>query len=409
MKIFLHTFGCKANQYDTELLRARLERGGGRSVETWKEADLCVVNSCSVTAHADRECRQFVRRLARETDHARIVVTGCYATHAPEELRALSPRVEVYSNAEKNSLPSCLGFEAAPEVFGLSRFSTRARAFVKIQDGCRAPCNYCIIPTTRPDLWNKPPDHVVAEIRSLVAEGHGEIVLTGIRLGLYRARGADGEMRDLTGLLRELVDLPGHFRLRLSSIEVTEVTDGIVRLAAATAKICPHFHIPLQSAEDGVLKAMGRWYVFQDYEERIRFIQSLLPHSGLTADVMVGFPTESEEAFRVTARRAAELGLTGLHVFPFSTRPGTRAAALAPLGPEIMRDRVHRLLAVGEDLKKDFRRRYAGTERTALAEPSGLGWTDNYLRVRVPSCSSPGTLVPVFVEPIAPTEGTGYN
>jgi threonylcarbamoyladenosine tRNA methylthiotransferase MtaB len=370
-----------------------MESGGGVSVGSAADADLCLVNSCSVTAAADRECRQFVRRLLRENDHSRIVVTGCYATHAPDELRALSPRVEVYSNKEKDSLPACVGFEVKPEVFGLSRFSTRSRAFVKIQDGCQAPCRYCIIPTTRPDYWSKPVDQVLKEVSSLVAEGHGEVVFTGIRLGLYR-----GDRKvSLTDLLKEVIRLPGDFRVRLSSLEVTEVTDELVELAASSEKVCRHFHIPLQSADDGVLKAMGRWYPFAKYAERIAFIKERMPDCGLTADVLVGFPTETEEAFRNTHDRIEAMGLTGLHAFPFSSRPGTEASALTPLTHEVIKDRVHRLIALGESLKARHKARHAGSVRKILAEPEGEGWTDNYIRIPVPAGSAAGSLVPALI------------
>lgn len=396
-KVFFHTFGCKANQYDTELLRTQIESGGGVSVINPAEADLCVVNSCSVTAVADKECRQFVRRLLRENEHARVIVTGCYPSHAPEELRKISPRVEVYSNAEKKNLPACLGFEVAPETFGLRRFSTRVRAFVKIQDGCRAPCKYCIIPQTRPQHWNKPLDHVLKEVAALAAEGHGEIVFTGIRLGLYHTLSAEGERVDLAGLLRRLARLPGDFRLRLSSLEVTEVPDDAIELAMVSDKICRHFHIPLQSADDGVLKAMGRWYNFSQYEERVNFIQSRLPDAAVTADVMVGFPTETEEAFRNTCGRIERMGLAGLHVFRFSARPGTAAALLPPLPPEVVKDRATRLIELGGNLERRFRARFTGTRRLAVAEPSGEGWTDNYIRVPLPAAARPGALVPVLV------------
>lgn len=393
MKVFFHTFGCKTNQYDTELLRTKMESGGAQAVDEAADADICLVNSCSVTAAADRECRQFVRRLLRANDRSRIVVTGCYATHAPEELRALSPRVEVYSNKEKESLPACVGFEVKPEVFGLSRFSTRVRAFVKIQDGCQAPCNYCIIPTTRPDYWSKPVDQVVQEVQTLVAQGHGEIVFTGIRLGLYR-----GDKKvSLTELLKRLIQLPGDFRIRLSSLEVTEVTDELIELAASSDKICRHFHIPLQSADDGVLKAMGRWYNAAKYMERIAFIKRRMPDCGLTADVLVGYPAEDEKAFQTTYDRIEKMELTGLHAFPFSTRPGTEASALPPLPHEVVKDRVHRLIALAEILKARHRARHAGQTRRVVVEPDSESWTDNYIRVPTPAGSQSGQLISVKI------------
>jgi threonylcarbamoyladenosine tRNA methylthiotransferase MtaB len=389
-RIYTHTFGCKANQYDTELLRERLASGGAVSVEDPAEADLCFVNSCSVTARADQECRQFIRRLLRLNARARIIVTGCYATQAPAEIRDISPRVEVYTNAEKDALPACVGFEVAPEVFGLSRFGDRARAFVKVQDGCKAPCRYCIIPQTRPDYWSKPADQVLAEVRTLVEGGHGEIVFTGIRLGLYRA----GRV-SLTELLRRVVDIPGAFRIRLSSLEVTEIPDALIDLAASTDKICRHFHIPLQSADDGVLKDMGRWYRFADYQDRVHRLRAVLPDVGVTADVLTAFPTESESAFAATYEKIASLALSGLHVFPFSSRPGTAASALPPLPPATVRARSRRLVALGETLKAAFRARFVGTRRVALAEGNGEGWTDNYVRVSVPRDVPAGRLVAV--------------
>ena len=411
MKVSFQTFGCKANQYDTELLRTRLESGGSESVDDFRDADLCLVNSCSVTAKADQECRQFVRRLLRENPTARIVVTGCYASHAPDALKTLSPRVEVYSNKEKDGLPACLGFEVAPEVWGLSRFAHRARAFVKIQDGCKAPCRYCIIPQTRSTYWSKPVDHVLNEVQTLVDGGHGEIVFTGIRLGLYRggpspaspaAKSSNGQASarksvDLSGLLEKIIKLSGRFRIRLSSLEVTEVPDELIRLAAGTDKICAHFHIPLQSADDDVLKDMGRWYRFADYADRVGAIRRLLPDAAVTADVLTGFPTESEAAFETTFRRIESLELSGLHAFPYSTRPGTVSAELQPLDRAVLQKRTRRLIELSESLKRRYNERFTGTTRIALAEGNGEGWTDNYLRVSLPPDIPAGTLVPVLL------------
>jgi threonylcarbamoyladenosine tRNA methylthiotransferase MtaB len=394
MKIFYQTFGCKANQYDTELLRTKFASGGAETVADAAAADICLVNSCSVTAVADRECRQVVRRLVSLNPTARIIVTGCYASHAPEELKALSPRVEVYSNEEKETLPACVGFEVDPNVYGLSRFSTRIRAFVKIQDGCKAPCRYCIIPQTRPDLWNKPVDHALKEVETLVREGHGEVVLTGIRLGLYRGEMSDGGPRlSLVELLKKMIALPYKFRVRLSSLEVTEVTPELVALAASTPKICRHFHIPMQSADDGVLKDMGRWYQFSDYKERVDMLRAAMPDVGLTADVMVGFPTETDERFDNTYRRIESLGMTGLHVFRYSKRPGTEAAQLPALNVNTVKERAARLISLADKMKKDFHQKHAGTVREVLAEPEGSGWTDNYIRIALPAPAAAGSLV----------------
>jgi threonylcarbamoyladenosine tRNA methylthiotransferase MtaB len=234
---------------------------------------------------------------------------------------------------------------------------------------------------------------VEEEVRRLVEGGHREIVFTGIRLGLYRGKTEAGRTADLTALLARLIDIPGEFRLRLSSLEVTEAPDKLMDLAAGTEKICAHFHIPLQSACDRVLEAMGRWYRYDDYRERVRAVRGRLPHAAITADVLTGFPAEDEDAYEETYRRIGEMALSGLHAFPYSQRPGTVAAALRPWPAAVMQERTRRLVELSEKLKADFRARFAGTERTALAEDDGLGWTDNYIRVRVPAGTAPGRLV----------------
>ncbi|MBK9694769.1 MAG: radical SAM protein, partial [Elusimicrobia bacterium] len=236
----------------------------------------------------------------------------------------------------------------------------------------------------------KPVEQVVEEVRRLVEGGHGEIVFTGIRLGLYRGRSESGRSADLTGLLRRLADLPGRFRIRLSSLEVTETPDRLIALAAETDRVCPHFHIPLQSASDRVLADMGRWYRYADYRDRVRAIRERLPHAAITADVLTGFPTEDEAAYDETFRRIEGMALSGLHAFPYSPRPGTTAAGLKPWPAAVLKERTRRLVDLSEKLKADFRARFVGTERTALAEDDGRGWTDNYIRVRVPAGAMEG-------------------
>jgi len=388
MKVFYKTFGCKVNQYETELLKTRLEHSGATSSQKLHDADLCVINSCSVTHEADRECRQFVRKILRENTRTRVVVTGCYATRAPEELKLLSSRVEVYSNQEKDTLPSCVGFEIAEQPLGIRHFGERSRAFLKVQDGCKAPCTYCIIPTVRNELWSKPLANVIEEARQLLNEGYQEIVLTGIRLGQYRS--LNGKRSNLTDLLRSLLELPGKFRIRLSSIEVTEVSEELIHLVSETPKICRHFHIPMQSGTDPVLKGMGRWYKSRDYADKIRVIRSQLPDVGLTADVMVGFPTETDDLFLSTAKFIEDLELSGLHVFPFSTRPGTQAARLTPLPETVVARRSRVLRNLDSTLRERFLARFQGTLRETLVETSGEGWTDNYIRVKAPSNTPPG-------------------
>ncbi|MCG3203518.1 MAG: Threonylcarbamoyladenosine tRNA methylthiotransferase MtaB [Elusimicrobia bacterium] len=384
MKIWSFTFGCKVNQYETELLRHRLTGSGDVHVQRIEDADLCLINSCSVTSFADRECRKLIRRVLRSNPRARTIVTGCYATRAPEEITKISNRIEIYSNQQKEDLPSCVGFEVSQKPLGIHQFSGRTRAFLKIQDGCRAPCNYCIIPTVRPDMWSKPLPDVLSELEALLNNGYQEIVLTGIRLGLYRGSDGLGGKVDLLGLLKKMVLLNKKFRIRLSSLEVTEVTDRLISFVANEPKICRHFHIPLQSGHSEVLKSMQRWYDLGFYQERVRTVRQFLPDCGITADVMVGYPTETENQFLEACQSIENMELSGLHVFRFSPREGTPASRLKPLAPSVVSHRADVLGQLDQVLRERFYRKFEGSERECLPEPNGEGWTDNYIRVELP-------------------------
>jgi len=328
-----------------------------------------------------------IRKVLRENPHARVVITGCYATRAPEILKEISDRLEVYSNQEKNQLPSCFGFELAASPLGIRRFSDHSRAFLKIQDGCQAPCRYCIIPKVRPKLWSKPSADVVKEAESLISNGYQELVLTGIRLGLYKTD------VNLVGLLQKMAAIPGAFRIRLSSLEVTEISDKLIQLISENARICRHFHIPLQAGHTDVLKAMGRWYDLDYFKRRLDAVQKVLPDCGLTSDVMVGYPTETDEHFRIGLKNIENMGFSGLHVFRFSTREGTFAAGLTRLSPRVVSRRAGILGEVDSRLREQFYRKHEGTVRGTLCEPSGEGWTDNYIRVDIPkNLVKPGLL-----------------
>ncbi|OVE77457.1 tRNA (N(6)-L-threonylcarbamoyladenosine(37)-C(2))-methylthiotransferase MtaB [bacterium F11] len=384
MKIWSFTFGCKVNQYETELLRHRLLGSDDSSVSHPQEADLCLINTCTVTAFADKECRQLIRRITRINPMARLIVTGCYATRAREEIQNLSPQVEVYTNEEKDDLPSCLGFEVSEKPLGIHQFAGRTRAFLKIQDGCQAPCSYCIIPTIRPNMVSKPVERVISEIQALLKNGYREIVLTGIRLGLYRGLDTSGNKHNLIQLLKKVVTLEGQFRVRLSSLEVTEVTDSLIDFVAAHSKICRHLHIPLQSGDSQVLKDMKRWYGANIYRDRVKTLRQTIPDCGVTADVMVGYPTETDLMFENTSELIKEVGLSGLHVFRYSARTGTKASILKPLDPKVIAHRAQMLGTLDQQLRGDFYERFRGHLREVLPEPLGEGWSDNYIRVDVP-------------------------
>lgn len=387
------TFGCKANQYDTQVLREALLRRGLE--ESSKRADLVVVNTCAVTAEAGRKARQLIRRLHREDASTRVAVTGCSAESEPEILRAL-PGVEWVLQGGEAKRPvnflKQLGHEVDPEELGIpsgiTEFSGHTRAFVKIQDGCDMACSFCIIPSTRGKSRSRAAEELGLEIRGLIEAGHVEVVLCGIHIGHWgRDIGSD-----LAALMRHLVDLKPlgpegealPYRLRLSSIEATEVTDALVEVMATRPdRIAPHLHMPLQSGSNGVLERMNRWYDVDTYLKACDRIRSALDRPAYTADVLVGFPGESEAEFDETLSTVRAAGFARLHVFPFSARPGTAAwGAKDPVAPEAVRERRARLSELADELGDAFRGSLDGARETVVLEGfSGL--SGRYQRVPV--------------------------
>lgn len=326
------TLGCKVNQYETEYLRELLLANGYRDARAGEVAHLAVVNTCTVTAESDSKSRQLIRRLARQNPGIRIVVTGCYAAADPDRVRQLPQVAAVVP--DKRQLDAALAqFGVRRPIRGIRDFPGHQRAFVKMQDGCLLRCAFCIIPTVRPELTSRPVEEVVGEVTQLVANGFREIVLTGIHLGHYGFEAGDGrphgEQRRLWQALERLARLPGEFRLRLSSLEATELTDDLLRvLADYSGKICPHLHLSLQSGSDRILAAMNRRYRVRTYLARIDRLRQLLDQPAFTTDIIVGFPGESPADFEQTIALAREVGFARMHIFPFSPRAGTPAADL---------------------------------------------------------------------------------
>jgi len=378
--VAFHTFGCKVNQYETEELRAQLRLGGFRVVPLGTTADVNVINSCSVTAGADSSCRQLVRKLLREQPASRVVVTGCYAQRAPEELREVSGRVEVFGNREKPFIAIALGVptacvqEAAKS--GVVALAERTRVYLKVQDGCDAHCTYCIIPSVRPERVCRDPEAVLREAEQFLTRGFKEIVLTGVRLGCYQY----GPAWDLARLCKALVELPGDFRVRLSSVEVTEISDALVALMQENPKLCPHFHIPMQSGDNDVLKRMGRWYTADQYRARVRDIKSQIPEIALSADVIVGFPGESDKQFENSARLLEEEGFSRLHVFRYSVRPGTPAERLrAHVDPRIKSARARNLVKLDGTLRARYAVGFLNRRLRVLQEAGGSWQCANWI------------------------------
>ncbi len=353
------TLGCKVNQYETQFVREGLLSLGYRDAVGDEPADLCIVNTCTVTGEGDAKSRQAIRRLHRRNPTARIVVMGCYATRAPEEIAALPGVAEVIT--DKRELPDWLrriGVVDVPD--GISEFGGRHRAYVKVQDGCLLRCSYCIIPLVRPVPHSRDPGSIEREVARLVERGYREIVLTGVHLGHYgvesNRRKPKSQWLRLSHLLERLVELPGQFRLRLSSIEATEVTRELIDiLAARPDRICPHIHLCMQSGSDRVLRRMRRRWSARMFVDRCRLLQERLDHPALTTDWMVGFPGETEEDFDASCQVARQVGFAKCHIFPFSPRRGTPAAEMTgQISGDVKRARVARAAALERRLRESY-------------------------------------------------------
>ncbi|MGD0899862.1 MAG: tRNA (N(6)-L-threonylcarbamoyladenosine(37)-C(2))-methylthiotransferase MtaB [Thermoguttaceae bacterium] len=361
------TLGCKVNQYETEYLREGLGRLGYRDARDGEAADLCIVNTCTVTVEGEAKSRKLIRQLARQNPQAEIVVMGCYATRAREAVAALAGVAEVI--ADKRQLPDWLARRGLVDVpTGISTFGPRHRAYVKVQDGCSMECSYCIIPRVRPVLWSRPLGEILDEISRLVAAGHREIVLTGIHLGHYGIDRDGGE--NLAGLLRRIVGRPGEFRVRLSSLEAAELTDELVAAVAEHPdRVCPHLHVSMQSGSNAVLRRMRRRWPAERLIERLDAVRAALDRPALTTDVIVGFPGETDEDFRATCRAVEAVGFSKLHIFRFSPRQGTEAAEMPDRVPgAVQQDRAAQLAQLGNRLRQAYFEGLAGRRLQVLVE-----------------------------------------
>jgi len=388
LKAFFQTFGCRVNQYETEVLREKILAGGlSKETEAFENADLCVINTCTVTKEADKDALRLLRRISRRNPAARLVVTGCLASRSPKEILEAAPAATVVGNDAKEHIPALLGCAPAPAFAGVTGLAGRTRAFVKIQDGCNMHCAYCIIPAIRPALSCKPIGELETEIRGLVERGVRELVLCGVRLGRYLVRDERGRRVDFPGMLDLLLDLPGDFRLRLSSLEITDLTDRLVDvLVRREGKLCPSFHVPLQSGSDPVLRRMERWYTAGFFARRVAALRERWPDAGVFTDVMVGFPGETRALYDESRRFIAELGFSGLHVFRYSKRPGTPAARWKDhVDEDELVDRARDMRELDGRLRADFAKRAVGSRRRVLVEEGGAhpeGLSEHFLRVR---------------------------
>ena len=327
----LVTLGCKVNQYETQLVLETLERNGFREASADEPADLCVVNTCTVTNNGDSRSRQVIRQLAKQNPGTRTLVMGCYATRDPRAVGSLPSVFEVVT--DKRELPDILarhGIHDMPS--GISRFEGRKRAYVKVQDGCILKCTYCIIPQVRPGLRSRSPDDIEDEVRRLIDNGHQEIILTGIHVGHYgvdTTRGRSGlPPFRLSHLFQRLDRIPGRWRMRLSSIEAGEIDENFIAAAADCEHLCPQFHPALQSGSNTVLRRMRRRYTIESFLETIDRMRDQLDNPAFTTDVIVGFPGETDREFAETLEACRRARFMKIHIFPYSVRRGTPAATL---------------------------------------------------------------------------------
>ena len=399
-RVSFHTLGCKLNFSESSTLARQFEEGGYERVGANEEADICVINSCSVTEHADKKCRNIIRKLHRRNPGAIIAVTGCYAQLKPQEIAAIDGVDIVLGNNDKGDLYkrvvditsrgqaqvySC-DCEDITRFFAAFSTGDRTRSFLKVQDGCDYKCAYCTIHYARGSSRNMPIAELVAEAEQVAKSGLKEIVITGINTGDFGR--TTGEK--FIDLLRALNEVEGIERYRISSIEPNLITDEIIEFCAASPKFQHHFHIPLQSGSDRILGLMRRRYTSDKFADRIEKIRSLMPDSFIGIDVITGFPGETEEDFQQTYDLLARLKPSFLHIFPFSERPGTPAVDMPNKVPSyISSQRVSKLEELCDELHYDFCAQGVGNEMDVLFESTmrgGMmyGYTGNYIRVKAP-------------------------
>ncbi len=395
--IAYNTLGCKVNQYETEKIREELERAGFTTVPFSSRADSYVINTCSVTGVADSKSRAAIRRAVRQNPEAYVVATGCYIDLEPglaesiEDIDLLVPTDQKSTIAER--LIARFGqSQTTNRESQIIRPRLRTRAVVKVQDGCDQFCSYCVIPYARSRKWSRPVDEVIREVQALAAYGYKEIVLTGIRLGSYAY-----PKSELADLVLAVAEVDGVERVRLSSIEQWEITDALLDAMRHT-KICRHLHIPLQSGDDDVLRRMNRPYTSTAYLDLVERVRELMPGIGITTDVIVGFPGETDEAFANTCRVVDEAGFSRLHVFRYSPRKRTPAAAMPDQVDEHTKKlRADILAEMGRSAVGRFAESQVGkildvlVESRNRSETTGkhlLGFADNYVEVRLPGDNS---------------------
>lgn len=382
----IQSFGCRVNQAEAFWWTETLQKKGLRLEKDSLQSDFVVVNSCTLTGRADRDTRSFIRRVSRLNPAAKLIVTGCYAERAPDELQRMLPIWRVFTNSEKKNITTeILSHVRLRDEVSTSAF--RSRALVKIQDGCNGHCTFCVIPRVRGESVSVEKREIIARVKELSAQGFGEIILTGIHLNSY---GLDLKPRSsLLELLCEIIKIKELSRVRLSSLDPRFLKPPLIELITRSEKICPHFHLSLQSGSDTVLGRMGRKSKIEEYHEILLSLREKSPCASLGADIIVGFPEETEEEFKQTCAFLRQSPLTYFHVFSYSARPGTPAASCPQVQDRVKKERAAFLRSLSRMKNKDFRLNFLGQECEAIVVKKGEAQdqvlTSNYFKVRIPS------------------------
>ncbi len=399
-KVASFALGCKVNQYESEAIAELFAEKGYEIVGIDEEADVYVINTCTVTNFGDKKSRQLIRKVKRQNENAIVAVVGCYAQTAPKELMEIAgvnlvigtkdraqivEMVEQYdrANGVENHVSDIMK-ERVFEPLSIQKLANRTRAYLKIQDGCSQYCSYCIIPYARGPIRSREPQEVVAEVKRLAENGFKEVVLTGIHVASY---GKDRRDTSLLDILKQVHEVEGIERIRFSSIEPNVVTEEFAQTMAALPKVCDHFHLSLQSGCDKTLKEMNRKYDTEKYRQAAATLRKYLPKVALTTDIIVGFPGETEEDFRESYAFAEEIGFAKIHVFPYSPKRGTPAAARKDqLLNAVKSERSHTLIQLSDRMAADFLADAVGTDAEVLYERAvgeGIyeGHTTNYMKV----------------------------
>lgn len=396
MKFNIVTFGCKVNQYESNMMKERMLSSNFFYVENISEANIIVVNTCSVTNVADKKCLKMIRRIKREYPNSILVVAGCSSQNKQEIYENLDIDILI-GNKDKSKIDILLKEYIKTHKRYVKFYNDRKldfedmlisdynhiRAFIKIEDGCDNFCSYCIIPYVRGSVRSKNFETVIKEAKLLTQKGHKEIVLTGIHTGHYM----DNDY-DLTDLINELSKIEDLLRIRISSIEITELNDKFLNMLSTNKKVCDHLHIPLQAGSDEILKKMNRKYDLKYYEEKIKKIRMIRPDISITTDIIVGFPYETDKLFNETLEFSRKMNFSKIHVFPYSIRLGTSAANMPnQVDESIKKERVKKLMDLSETMEKEYYNKFVGKELDILVEECdnnvSIGHSSNYLMIRL--------------------------